>query len=205
MFWEQLYLWRWWIWCWCLVFVMEWKKVSRVNINTIFFMHLFGITCHNMQHFTRFCFFGISHCMKEVFGKICVKRCLVQICKPPPGINPIKHEVPPGHFVSTLPHCAQYSTLCIISFCCTTIVHGFRGLEMALIMGARCTTWPSTTAGKWPPARTSKGWSTKIYDTSTFSTRMSFVLVTSLLHLVIVANADIEVGWQTILHGTMKI
>ena len=75
-----------------------------------------GITRHNMQHFTRFCFFGISHCMKEVFGKICVKRCLVQICKPPPGINPIKHEVPPGHFVSTLPHCAQYSTLCIISF-----------------------------------------------------------------------------------------
>ena len=162
-----------------------------------------GITRHNMQHFTRFCFFGISHCMKEVFGKICVKRCLVQICKPPWGINPIKHEVPPGHFVSTLPHCAQYSTLCIISFLLYN--NRFRGLEMALIMGARCTTWPSTTAGKWLPARTSKGWSTKIYDTSTFSTRMSFVLVTSLLHLVIVANADIEVGWQTILHGTMKI
>ena len=49
--------------------------------------------------------------MKEVFGKICVKRCLVQICKPPPGINPIKHEVPPGYFVSTLPHCTQCSTL----------------------------------------------------------------------------------------------
>ena len=141
---------------------------ARLTSSQYFSGTFLGIICHNMQHFTRFCFFGISHCMKGVFGKICVKRCLVQICKPPPGINPIKHEVPPGYFVSTLPNCAQCSTLCIISFCCTTIVNGFRGLEMALIMGARCTTWPSTTAGKWPPARTWKGWSTKIYATSTF-------------------------------------
>lgn len=108
---------------------------ARLTSSQYFSGTFLGIICHNMQHFTRFCFFGISHCMKGVFGKICVKRCLVQICKPPPGINPIKHEVPPGYFVSTLPNCAQCSTLCIISFCCTTIVNGFRGLEMALIIG----------------------------------------------------------------------
>ena len=184
---------------------MEWKKVSRVNIITIFFMHFLGVldaTTYNISQDFAFVVFPIA--WKKYLERFVSNGVWCKFYKPPPGINPIKHEVPPGYFVSTLPHCAQCSTLCIISFCCTTIVNGFRGLEMALIMGARCTTWPSTTAGKWPPARTSKGWSTKIYDTSTFSTRISLVLVTSLLHLAIVANADIEVGCQTILHGTMK-
>ena len=115
---------------------MEWKKVSRVNIITIFFMHFWGsldATRYNISQDFAFVVFPIA--WKKYLERFVSNGVWCKFYKPPPGINPIKHEVPPGYFVSTLPHCAQCSTLCIISFCCTTIVNGFRGLEMALIMG----------------------------------------------------------------------
>ena len=77
-----------------IVFRSKWNNMKCVN-NIVFSQNMYYETTQELIYTVYFAFVVFPIAWKKSFGEkgFCVKRCLVQICNAPGGINPIKHEV----------------------------------------------------------------------------------------------------------------